>query len=270
MNGDFNFDRLSEGLGDIPIGRNLVYHPQVDSTNDTLSRAASQGVAHGAVVIAETQTSGRGRRRRNWFSPPGLNIYTSILLREGLQSDLLPFLVYLAGLAVVEAVSPFLPSPPFLKWPNDVHVAGKKLCGILCESMKDRNGRAAILGIGLNVNAAGSDFADDLRDSAVSLKILTGKTLDRTMLLAMLYRAVDRLYKDLLDDKDRIARHWKRLAEVPYVEYTIDRDGDLVTGMAVDLEPDGALLLKTAGGLIRIYHGDVVRYRRRGNHAAGH
>ncbi len=267
----YDQNRFRMALGDCPIGADCVFHDVLDSTNDALSAAAAKGAAHGAAVATDAQSKGRGRKGRVWQSPSGLNIYTSVLLRENLKADQLPFLVYLAGVAVAETVAPLLGRPPFLKWPNDVHVQGKKLCGILCESLHDRFGRGAILGIGLNVNADVDDFSPELREKAASLKTLTGRAQDRNAILAELYRAVDRLYKELSGDRDRIVKRWKALAELPDVEYIIDRDGRRIAGRAVDLAADGALVLREDSGAEKlVHHGDVIEYRRRNNHAAGH
>jgi BirA family transcriptional regulator, biotin operon repressor / biotin---[acetyl-CoA-carboxylase] ligase len=252
--------RLRDYLGPCPIGSAVRILEEADSTNSILAAWNAQGAPHGAAVFADRQTAGRGRLQRSWFSPPGLNIYTSILLREhgdeGVQK-----LVYLAGVAVAETVIRLSGISPFLKWPNDVLAAGRKLCGILCERHEGKNGPAVILGIGLNVNAGETDFPADLRPIATSMKIESGRSYDRVEVLAELYKEIERFYISFRRGPSPLIERWKTLADFPKIRYEVAASGGSVAGLAVDIDPEGALVLrKSDGSIVKIFSGDVLKH----------
>ena len=178
------------------FGRAIRGHASVDSTNTKAAQWAREGAAHGSVVLTEYQTAGRGRQGRRWEAEPGQNLMFSVVLRPPLPPDRLGLLPLAAGLAVAEAVDPFIaPVTASVKWPNDVLVEGRKTCGMLLET--SFSGRAAVidapafvvLGIGLNVNQV--DFPDALADTATSLRLITGRLVPRAPLLARLLRRLE-------------------------------------------------------------------------------
>ncbi len=272
MTGEFTGERLKTLLGDCPIGRDLRFHTSTDSTNEELSRWANEGAPHGAAVVADQQTGGRGRLGRTWFSPPGVNSHTSVLVRDALPPKRQSLLVYLAGVAVAETIRECAGISPFLKWPNDVHVSGKKISGVLCESPAVPGAPAVVLGIGINVNGRGEDFPEEIRDTAASLSQITGRQFDRALLLSSLYRTLDRLYKSFRHDPATVFALWKQFAGFPNVTYRILHNGATIQGGAVDLDADGALLLRDGQGrLKKIHSGEVLEYMREGvEDASGH
>lgn len=251
--------RLAEAAG--VIRGCVTVLESVDSTNRWMAERARAGdAAHGDLVVADTQTGGRGRRERAWASPPGLNVYASMIV------DAPPgpagLLVYAAGLAVADAAESIAGLRPFLKWPNDLMIARRKLCGILCESIGVANGLRVVVGVGLNVNAVADDFGPELRASATSLAIETGRTFDRNDAVARLYRAFLSRYNLLAANAGGIVADWKIRAGLPGVCYRVRLDsGELVEGRAGDLAADGALVLETETGSRSIHTGDVVSWR---------
>lgn len=168
----------------------------VDSTQNAAARAAAAGAPHGSVFWAEAQAAGRGRHGHVWDSPPGQNIYLSVLLRpKAPVAELLP-LTLAAGVAAAEAVAAAVGVRPDLRWPNDLLWEGKKLAGVLLESSSPGGAaaaaQAAILGIGINVNQ--TVFPPDLAASATSLRLVLGRLADREALAAELLRQLRRRY----------------------------------------------------------------------------
>ncbi|MCL4235251.1 MAG: biotin--[acetyl-CoA-carboxylase] ligase [Deltaproteobacteria bacterium] len=233
----------------------------VDSTNRWMSERARAGeVAHGDLVVADTQSGGRGRRDRTWTSPPGVNVYASMLVDAPLGPAGL--LVYVAGLAVSDAAEALAGIRPFLKWPNDCFIGARKLCGILCESVGVPGAIRVVVGIGLNVNATPADFGPDIRDSATSLAIEADRLFDRNEVVARLYHALMSRYNLLATDARRIVDDWKVRAGLPNVRYRVRLDsGEIVGGRVHDLAVDGALVLQTDTESRAIYTGDVVSWR---------
>ena len=151
------------------IGERIHYVPTCTSTNDMAKDLADFGVPEGTVVLAEEQTSGKGRYRRHWFSSPGKGLYLSVILRP--KQPEISLLTLSAGLAVAEALRDVLGVKVCLKWPNDLLWEGKKLGGILSESSYfGQKLNYVVVGIGLNISHSEEDFPPGLRDSAISLK----------------------------------------------------------------------------------------------------
>jgi BirA family transcriptional regulator, biotin operon repressor / biotin---[acetyl-CoA-carboxylase] ligase len=157
-----------------------------------ISLTAMEGAPHGTVVTAETQTAGRGRRGSAWLSPPGRNILCSLLLRPDWPLEHWPRLTHAIALAICETLEAHQLQPQ-IKWPNDIYLEGKKLCGILLETAASPQGMFVVIGFGVNVNLEAAEFPPDLSTIATSLRIQTERTWDREMLLgAILQRFAGR------------------------------------------------------------------------------
>ena len=256
--------RIKDLLRTETIGRELRLLGETGSTNSDLARAAAEGAPDGTVIHAETQRTGHGRQGRGWASPRGTGLYLSILFRPDLepcQASTFPLMV---GCAIAEAVQPFLGEKrAMLKWPNDILVEGRKLCGILCE-MKMREGCAkvdhVIAGIGLNVNLRLSDLDPETAKIATSLSIATGETFEREEVFVAILQAIERAYRLWLADgfgpfPARIAER-DALAGRPI---SVDRgDGHVISGVADGLFPDGSLRLRLPDGTVEpVYSGDA-------------
>ena len=240
-----------------------VYHylASTPSTNAVLGRLAAQGAPEGAVVVAERQEAGRGRMSRGWFSPPGTGLYFSLLLRPTVEVARVTSLPLVIGLAVADALAPHLPvGEPRVKWPNDIWIGGRKVCGILCELQAEMDGiQHVVAGIGINVNLEAGALPDELRTTATSLKMATSVTVQRAELLAALLGFLERDYAA-----------WQRQGLAPFMERLRDRDalrGHTITverpagalaGTADGVNPNGSLRLRLPDGRVEsLYSGDA-------------
>ncbi len=223
---------------------------ETGSTSDDLRAAALAGVAPGAVLFAEAQTAGRGRRDNRWLAPPGRDLMVSLLLRPEAPPVRWPRLTTLAALAVCRAVEAVLPLRPLIKWPNDLHLGGRKLAGLLAETVSAPDGMTLVLGIGLNVNSR--EFPPALDGLATSLLRELPATwtlaLDRhelgLALLTELHRQLSRL-----EDGYAEALHEVRARSLLLGRQIRARhQGVEVFGRAVDLDEEGRLRLERADG----------------------
>ncbi len=186
-------EKIRRGLETIWAGHPVVFAEEVDSTNRLLMQLAAQGAPHGTLVVAELQTAGRGRRGRDWYSPKGSGIWMSLLLRPEIPAEKTPMLTLVAAMAAYDALAP-LAEGCMIKWPNDIVVNGKKVCGILTELGFDAAGSSYVVtGIGVNVNTP--DFAGDLQTVAASLYTETGKVFDRVPIICHLWQAFEKYYE---------------------------------------------------------------------------
>jgi len=252
-------DTLRRARATARIGATIHYVESVDSTNTLAQRLAANGAPEGTVVIAETQTKGRGRLGRSWTSPPFRNLYASILLRPPIAPAAAPLLALVAGVATVEAVGDWARAA--LKWPNDVVIDGRKVAGILAEmDAGDERVRHVVVGIGVNLNSAPEDFPADLRDKAIGLCTAAGQSIDRVVF-------TDRLLSRLEDAYDCFVRAgfaalrpaWERHSSLTGCRVQIDSGSARHTGVVAGLAEDGALLLHDdQGATVRIMVGDVT------------
>jgi len=223
------------------------HFPRLPSTNDWAKSLARDGAPQGTVVVAETQTAGRGRLGRTWESPRGAGIYVSLILRPDLPPHELPKLTLTAAVAAVEALKENAGVPVGIKWPNDLILHGRKLGGILTE-METESDRMShvVLGMGLNVHTR--DFSPDLHDSAISLA-QTGGTYSRRDLLRTWLTSLDRLYDLFLQGRfpDILAR-WRRACVTLGTDVIIKQGSKVIRGRAVDVSPDGALVVEGESG----------------------
>src|SRR5271155_435370 len=180
------------------IGWRIDYFDEIGSTQRAAAELAGQGVAQGAVVIAERQNAGRGRMGRQWHSPAGVNLYATIILRPSIPLAEVPRLSLVAGVAAAEALEMAAPGMVALKWPNDVWLNGRKAGGIIAEAVTDMNHglQCVLLGIGLNLNLAARDIPPELQDKATSVLAATGYPCDRTAIASALFEKLDTRYME--------------------------------------------------------------------------
>jgi BirA family biotin operon repressor/biotin-[acetyl-CoA-carboxylase] ligase len=257
-----SLDSIREQLTTRIIGRHLVVHGEVDSTNRAATVLAGNGAPHGTVVIAETQSQGRGRLNRTWISPPGVNLYFSILLHRRTMPSIVTWLSLLAALAVVRAVEQISSLKSRVKWPNDVIVDRThpplKLAGVLAEATE----RAVIIGIGVNVNMAVDSFPPDLRSLATSILIETGRPVDRGELLARLLWEAEQLYDTEQPPEAGMSAYREACSTLGKTVQITFINGNQLEGTAETIAGDGALCLrKLDGTLLEIRAGDVVHLR---------
>lgn len=222
------------------VGSKIIVHETITSTSDRALRLGGDGT----VIVAETQTAGRGRHGRAWHSAPGLGLYFSIAFEKPTEG-----LAFAAPLAVRDAVAPFAEAT--VKWPNDVLIAGKKFCGVLVEA---RQGRTAV-GIGINVHHHVEDFPESLQRRATSIEAETGLHVDRGELLRDVLTQLDRRVIVIRSGGvDRVFSEWAEACDVVGRRVRSARCEGIVSA----LDTDGALLIETAEGAQRVLLGEIV------------
>ena len=187
---------LEKLLDTAVVGRTLFVKEAAASTNSLARRLSREGFPEGTAIIARSQSGGRGRRGASWFSPPG-GLWLSVILSPRLEKPELFWLTLAAAEAVRETTAKFCGLSAEIKWPNDVLIGPRKVCGILTEAEGKGKGARAVVGIGLNVNIRREDFPPDLRETATSLLIETGRPQALMPLAAALLQEIERLYLPL-------------------------------------------------------------------------
>ncbi|QSQ25615.1 biotin--[acetyl-CoA-carboxylase] ligase [Pyxidicoccus parkwayensis] len=247
------------------LGRTVHHHDSVGSTNELAFRLAQDGAEHGEVVVAEQQTAGKGRRGRAWVSPPGLNLYFSAILRPELPPQRAPELTLVAAVALAETLREWK-TEAAIKWPNDVHLDGRKVAGILTElSAEPERVHFVIVGIGINLNSRAEHFPEELRETATSLFLASGQRVPRARFAAALWGRMEEWLDRYLDEGfDPVRARWKALSSTLGQDVLVRTDRQELRGRAEDIDPSGALLVRTEGGsLERVLAGDVEQLRPR-------
>jgi len=252
---------LSHRLYGTPFARHIHHFFKVDSTNTVAMRLGEQGEPHGAIVLAEEQTAGRGRAGRTWISEKSAGIHCTILLRPPIPPAHAPLLTLVAGLAARDAAAEDIDLIPDVRWPNDLLAGGRKFAGILTEMNAEPDRiHYAVVGIGINVNQ--TKMPAELADIATSLRMETGKTHSRFELLIRLLRHLDRYYNQFLSDG--AAPILRRFAEVSsYFEgkhVRITTAAESFTGTTAGLDPSGVLRVTRddGRGIEPVLSGDVA------------
>lgn len=243
------------------LGTRFHYFAELDSTNTRARELAESGAAEGEIVIAESQTQGRGRLGRRWESPPLSNLYLSIVLRPGLPPKHAPQITLAAAVALVETVGSFLPRPPVIKWPNDILIDGKKLAGILTEAACDTECvQYVILGIGLNLNYRAETMPQTLRQRATSMADRAGENLSRETVLVRLIHDLDRCYGELEESGFAALRpRWETHFGLRGRRVRVELGDQTIIGRAQGIDHEGALIVETDDEQRRsIIAGDVI------------
>jgi BirA family biotin operon repressor/biotin-[acetyl-CoA-carboxylase] ligase len=248
----------------------ILRYDSLPSTNTEAASQAARGAPEGLCVVAREQTRGRGRQERVWASPPDAGLYFSIVLRPRLGAQGWPLITLMAALAVQDALREACTLETDIKWPNDIlthadgAAGGRKLCGILAETAETKNGRACILGIGINLRERA--YPLELRAHATSIEDATGEAADGERVLDALVKQLARRYARLhahASGQSEIIRDWS--ANSSYAEgkrVRVHAASEVLAGTTRGLEPDGALRVETATGEIRIVRaGDVHALR---------
>ena len=255
-------DEISSLLGTVKVvGRDLQVFKETTSTNDVVEKLARDGAREGVVVFAESQTRGRGRLGRKWTSPAGKGLWFSVLLRPDLRPQAATQLTVAGAAALVRAIRKQTGLRPEIKWPNDILIDGRKVAGILTELSAELDQvKHVVLGVGLDVNLASTDFPADLRKLATSIKIETGKAHRRAELAAAILAELDRNYERVCRQQfDELAGEWESQCSTLGHRVRIRVGDRIIEGRAEALNPEGALMLRTEHGhLETILSGDVT------------
>lgn len=212
--------------------------------------------SNGTVVLTDYQEAGRGRRGRGWLAPPQTSLLFSILFQAGIGKPLAGYIM-MAALAVADGVSDATGIQPELKWPNDLLVGDRKLCGILAESSRTENGVRVVLGVGLNVNTQTND-SEALPPNSTTLQRETGRVIDRESLAVAIFGRFDLWYRDLIDLSDRVYSVWASRLGMIGCPIVVQDGKDIWEGTAVGVLRDGGLQVRDRRGALRtVYAADV-------------
>ena len=253
-------------LQTLVIGREVLAFDATPSTNTILRDHAANDAAEGLVALADEQTAGRGRRGRSWTAPPGSSLLMSVLLRPTWLAPPDGFLLtMLAAVALAEAIETTTDLPIELKWPNDVHIAGRKLAGILVEFEAESTERTrwAIIWCGINVNWQPTE---SVGQAATSIVAETGESCDRAMLFRAVLQAFDRQYLALRNGRREALRAaWEGRLSTLGQTVAVELAAETFVGVAEAVDAAGGLLVRCADGTVRRVLAGDVRIRRRGS-----
>ena len=262
---DLDLNILRQDLAGKFIGHPFHYYPEIGSTNDEAFRLGLQGAAEGTAIFADSQNTGKGRMQRVWHSPAGVNIYTSVILSPSFDAARAPQISLAAGVAAAEMMDFYFPNQIHLKWPNDILIGGKKVCGILTQMKTSGSGiDFVVVGIGINVNSRYDQFPEDIRDIATSLSIVSGRTMAREELIIHLYENMAKWYRELAKSGfGAIREKWLSLSPMIGHRVSVGFGVETISGKAVGLGEDGSLMLCTAeNGIIKVLAGDATILKR--------
>jgi len=241
--------------------REIVWREAVDSTQHLARERARAGAPEGTIVIAESQSAGRGRLGRHWHSPPGVNVYCTLVLRPPRPPAVVPQIALVAGVAVADAVRDTIGRAAELKWPNDVLVGGRKVAGILTEMEGEAERVAFVLvGIGVNVNLDPAALPPELAKYATSLRAVSGAALDRVAFTARLLGALEARYGQYLAGGFAAIRPaFEATALLTGRAVRVSGPDTTIRGRVVGVDDEGALLLERDGGeTVRVLAGEVT------------
>ena len=238
------------------LERRIHYFPEISSTMDAARELAKKGAGEGTIVIAEAQTRGRGRLSREWLSPEG-GIYFTLVLRPRISPVYAPRINLMASIAVADTIRKLFGLKAELKWPNDVLIEGRKVCGILAEMDAEMDVVNFVnVGIGINANTSIPQF----EKSVTSLKDALGKEISRREFLSELLVEIERRQHVLM--KADLLEEWKKLSFTLNKDVKIVAPGEVVVGQAIDIDTTGALIVKERNGsLKKAMAGDCIHLR---------
>jgi BirA family biotin operon repressor/biotin-[acetyl-CoA-carboxylase] ligase len=252
---------ISAGLVTRRIGHRLICFRETESTNMVAFRLAEEGAEEGTVVVSEAQHHGKGRMGRRWESPPGVNLYCSLILCPPIFPMQAAQLTFLSAVAVARAISETTALQPEIKWPNDVLVGGRKVAGLLNEmSAETEKINFIVLGIGININMRQDQFPEDLRHPATSLALEAGRDISRLDVTRALLTALDDFYDAYLaHGYDPIREEWLSRCTMNGREVRVTFQNSVQEGMVMGIDEDGALLIRLHDGRVeRVMAGDVT------------
>lgn len=254
---------VQRGLSTTYIGKKIYYFPELESTNIAAKEKAlhrAEGMSEGTLIIAERQSAGKGRLGREWFSPAG-GIWLSIILYPQLSPSYISRITLMTAVATVKALENYTLIKPQIKWPNDILINEKKVCGILTEMSAELDIiNWVVVGIGVNVNIDYQRFPEDIQENTISLKEALGKEVLRVKLAQTFLQEFEKYY-DKLKRKEfpSILREWKLYSHTLGRKIRVDMGERIITGEAVDINGEGALILKKEDGeLIKIISGTII------------
>ncbi|EHQ88208.1 biotin--[acetyl-CoA-carboxylase] ligase [Desulfosporosinus youngiae] len=245
------------------LGKELHIYREVSSTNSIAKQMAKSGAREGTIVISGTQSAGRGRMQRKWFCPPGKGLLLSMLLRPKISVQFIPQLTLLTAVVVAETIKKVTGCTAGIKWPNDIYINNKKVCGILAETSFSRtNVEHVIIGLGLNVNLNTDQLPPDCKDTGTSLSIELGQRVSRISLLKQFITSWDEHLQSFMKEGHPYLRSkWLENNVTIGKKVSINkRDGSL-DGLAVDVSEKGGLIVRLSDGSLQEFLAEDVSLR---------
>ena len=240
-------------------GRNIAFLERVDSTNNYAKKIAEDGAPSGTLVITEDQYGGRGRRGRTWVNPPGSSIAMTLVVRPELAPNHASMMTLVMGIAIAKACKKTAGVETKIKWPNDVIVDGKKICGILTEMSADPDRiHYVVIGAGINVNI--QSFSEEIKEVATSLQMVTGKRLHRADLISSCMEEFEKCYEKFIQTEDLsllLEEYHNLLVNKDQKVCVLDPGGEY-TGTALGIDKNGELIVRKDNGEVTlVYAGEV-------------
>lgn len=255
-------EALRARLSGTPFGNDIQWFDTVHSTQDVAHQALLAGGEEGTIILAETQTAGRGRLGRAFYSPPGKSIYMSVLLKPDVPLQRAPQMTLLLSVALCRAIRKETGANATIKWPNDILIEGRKVVGILVETILEANTvKAMVAGIGINTNMRERDFPEELREKATSLMEAAGKPVSREALIGEFFEQFGSLYELYKSEGFApIKVLWEALTSTLHNAVEVTSGTHVVRGVAEAITEEGALLVRDAEGKLHtMYSGELAR-----------
>ena len=245
---------MSNSAPPATIGHTVIRLEETGSTNTLIMETPAHLANHGLVVIARHQTAGRGRVGRKWASLSGRQLQFSVVLHPPLPREEIPVISLMAGVAVGASLRNGLGLRPLLKWPNDVFLGARKVCGILVEMKQVAGAPRVVVGIGLNCLGTREEFPAELRGLVTTLSEEVGAAVDMETVFQHLLAALERQYRRLLDSgKAELLKEWSAMADLPGRPLRYPTAEGMREGKALGLSPEGYLLVETATGETHVH-----------------
>ncbi len=250
---------IKPGLKTTVMGKKIQFLSEVASTNTLAMEMAADGAPEGTIVIAETQTGGKGRLGRKWISPKG-NLYLSVVLRPDIPMQKAPLITLTGAVAVASAIRTTCGLAAGIKWPNDILISGKKVSGLLTEMSAEQDRiRHIVLGIGVDVNMEMVELPPEVRSLTTTLAAEAGAKINRNALLQQVLRDLERWYQKFLENGADVLEEWNKLNTTVGNRITVSGAGDTIEGLAQEIDSDGRLIVRLDDGTIRaVAAGDVT------------
>lgn len=252
-------DEIRSRLKSTVLGQEIHYFNEVGSTNNEAKKLAAAGCPEGTIVVAEEQVTGRGRLARGWFSPHGKGIWLSVVLRPPFSPMEAAKCTLMAAVGVNRAINAVTGAGCGIKWPNDILWQGRKVVGILTEMNAEMDAiNYIVIGMGINVNIEAAEFPSEIAATATSLAVAAGRSVSRIELLTTILSELERAYTLVKESGFApVLAEWKNQSVTLGQEVDVHGIDRNFTGTAVDIDAEGALLIKTPAGMERVLAGDV-------------
>jgi BirA family biotin operon repressor/biotin-[acetyl-CoA-carboxylase] ligase len=255
-----NVEKIMTTLETKYVGREIYYFQKLSSTNTVAKEHAEKGAKEGTIIVAETQTQGRGRLNKRWISPKG-GVWLSVILRAKIAAEEAPRITLITSVAIAKTLHRLYGLKTGIKWPNDVLIDGKKICGILTEALTNgKNVKMIVVGIGINANFNLSALREDLQTTATTLKEVLKKHVDREKLICVLLKEFEECYELFREKKFKILlEEWREMAGFLGKKIEVKSFEENWLGRAIDIDESGALIVELENNeKKRVLCGDVT------------